>query len=211
MNQVTNKVTRIILATTLIASFSSVAMAATHHKREHRHPIPVSHNYDIHGIKFMLGAGAGTGLSAQGRSNGFTIRAPYAGLDARLRLGTGIFTTTKSSTLGLQASIGVGANGLGASSNFNPQYFVNLDFIQAFKIGHTGYFKLGYIIGGGVAIRTYENVDSGSGDYVANSAISATTVGSTTSTNTTLDSNSSLEELNAALVKAQALADKYNE
>ncbi|WP_172402362.1 hypothetical protein, partial [Helicobacter sp. 13S00401-1] len=67
-----------------------------------------------------------------------------------------IFTTRKTSTLGLQTTISMGANSLGSTSSFNPQYSVNLDFIQAFKLKTTTYFKLGYIAGIGLAIRTNE-------------------------------------------------------
>ncbi|PAF50941.1 hypothetical protein BKH43_03545 [Helicobacter sp. 13S00401-1] len=173
MNQVSKqtykKVTKIMLATTLIASFSSVALAATNHKRSHHNTRAIAsknaNSNDINGVKFLLGAGVGTGLSANASSNSFTILAPNAGLDARLKLGTGIFTTTRSSTLGLQATLGVGANSIGAVSNLNPQYSVNLDFIQAFKVGATGYVKLGYIIGGGLTIKTRDSGSNGSGNF----------------------------------------------
>ncbi|PAF47399.1 hypothetical protein BKH43_08215 [Helicobacter sp. 13S00401-1] len=161
----TNKATRIILATTLIASFSSMAMAAEGHKRLRSSEVrSETSSNDINGVRFLLGAGVGTGVSATSENGGFTLSTPNAGVDAKLKLGTGIFTTTRNSTLGLQATIGVGANSLGASSNFNPQYSLNLDFIQAFKVGASGYVKLGYILGAGLAIRTHDNVNSGSGN-----------------------------------------------
>ncbi|PAF51428.1 hypothetical protein BKH43_01960 [Helicobacter sp. 13S00401-1] len=169
-----NKATRIILATTLIASFSSVALAAEGHKRlRHSEARLSSSSNDISGVKFLLGAGVGTGLSAQSANGGFTILAPNAGLDAKLKLGTGIFTTTRSSTLGLQATIGVGVNSLGATSSFNPQYSVNLDFIQAFKVGSTGFVKLGYILGAGVTIRTHDGSNSGKGNFNSDSVAGA--------------------------------------
>ncbi|PAF45346.1 hypothetical protein [Helicobacter sp. 11S02629-2] len=169
------KVTKIILATSLIASLSSVAMAATHHKRgsHSRESISSSSNNDIRGVKFLLGAGVGTGLDIN-TNKGFNVNlAPNAGLDAKLKLGTGIFTTTRSSTLGLQATIGVGANSIGSTSSFNPQYSVNLDFIQAFKLGSTGYIKLGYIIGAGVAIRTNDGGSNGRGNFSGDSVVGA--------------------------------------
>ncbi|PAF45745.1 hypothetical protein [Helicobacter sp. 11S02629-2] len=169
------KVTKIILATSLIASLSSVAMAATHHKRgsHSRESISSSSNNDIRGVKFLLGAGVGTGLDIN-TNKGFNVNlAPNAGLDAKLKLGTGIFTTTRSSTLGLQATIGVGANSIGSTSSFNPQYSVNLDFIQAFKLGSTGYIKLGYILGAGVAIRTNDGGSNGRGNFSGNSVVGA--------------------------------------
>ncbi|PAF45964.1 hypothetical protein [Helicobacter sp. 11S02629-2] len=158
------KVTKIILATSLIVSFSSVAMAATH-KRS-------TQNNDINGIRFLLGGGVGTGLSAKS-ANGGVLFAPNAGLDARLKLGTGIFTTTRSSTLGIQVGLGVGANSIGTTSSFNPQYSLNLDFIQAFKIGSTGYVKLGYILGAGVTIRTNDAGSNGSGNHISDSVVGA--------------------------------------
>ncbi|PAF42391.1 hypothetical protein [Helicobacter sp. 11S02629-2] len=173
------KATKIILAASLIVSFSSMAMAATSHKRDRglsRESISSSSN-DISGIKFLLGAGVGTGLSADASNNRFSVQlAPNAGLDAKLKLGTGIFTTTRSSTLGLQATIGVGANSIGSTSSFNPQYSVNLDFIQAFKLGSTGYIKLGYILGAGVAIRTNDGGSNGRGNFRGDSVVGAAVV-----------------------------------
>ncbi|PAF50943.1 hypothetical protein BKH43_03555 [Helicobacter sp. 13S00401-1] len=187
--QAYKKASKIILATTLIASFSSMAVAAEGHKRLRHSEIRSEANNDISGVKFLLGAGVGTGLSAQTTNGGFTLSAPNAGVDAKLKLGTGIFTTGKASTLGLQATIGVGANSLGASSSFNPQYFINLDFIQAFKVGATGYVKLGYILGAGLAIRTHDNVNSGSGNF-SNSGNGGTLSGATSVAGATAQVNS---------------------
>ncbi|PAF47029.1 hypothetical protein BKH43_08255 [Helicobacter sp. 13S00401-1] len=175
--QMQNKAIKLILATSLIASFSSVVVAAEGYKRpssDNKTRLDSTSN-DINGVRFLLGAGVGTGVSATSENGGFTLSTPNAGVDAKLKLGTGIFTTTRNSTLGLQATIGVGANSLGASSNFNPQYSLNLDFIQAFKVGASGYVKLGYILGAGLAIRTHDNVNSGSGN-VSNAVVSGAVI-----------------------------------
>ncbi|WP_143429067.1 hypothetical protein, partial [Helicobacter sp. 13S00401-1] len=154
------KVTKIILASSLILSLSSMAAAAEHNRRDGKREVrPQAQNYDINGLKVILGAGVGTGIGAKSSSDGVTFSTSGASLNAKLKLGTGIFTTTKNSTLGLQATIGVGANNL--TSALTPQYSVNLDFIQAFKLGQSGYVKLGYVVGVGAAIRTNDNVNAG--------------------------------------------------
>ncbi|PAF42389.1 hypothetical protein [Helicobacter sp. 11S02629-2] len=170
------KVTKIVLATSLILGLSGFASAAQNYKRDRATHAIKSDNNDISGIKFLLGAGVGTGLSADAGNGGFSIQlAPNPGLDAKLKLGTGIFTTTSNSTLGLQATIGVGANALGSGTGFNPQYSVNLDFIQAFKIG-SGYVKLGYILGAGVAIRTHDSGSNRSGSFSGDTIASGAAV-----------------------------------
>ncbi|PAF41551.1 hypothetical protein [Helicobacter sp. 11S02629-2] len=168
------KVTKIILASSLILSLSSMATAAEHHRKDRRDARPQAENYDINGLKVIVGAGVGTGIGASSGNGGVTIK-PFGGLNAKLKLGTGIFTTTKNSTLGLQATIGVGANNLTAGFN-TPQYSVNLDFMQAFKLGQSGYVKLGYIVGVGAAIRTNDNVNSGNGSFMNSSSAASSAV-----------------------------------
>ncbi|PAF45965.1 hypothetical protein [Helicobacter sp. 11S02629-2] len=176
MKQITKKATRIILATSLIASLSSMAMAATHKRVHHTNARQAfSANNNIEGIKFLLGGGVGTGLNVEGASRGFSVLAPNAGLDAKLKLGTGIFSATRSGTIGLQATIGVGANALGSGTGFNPQYSVNLDFIQAFNVG-SGYVKLGYILGAGLAIRTHDAGSNRSGNHISDSVVGAASI-----------------------------------
>ncbi|PAF45865.1 hypothetical protein [Helicobacter sp. 11S02629-2] len=165
-----SKVTKILLSASLILSLSTIALA------EDGNATDKQTNNDINGIKFLLGGGLGTSISAHNVKDGDeqAIRFSGAGLNTKLTLGTGIFTTTANSTLGLQATLGVGVNKV--SSSFYPQYSFNLDFIQAFKIGN-GHIKLGYIAGVGLAIRNNDAINSGSGEI--NTPAQGTPVAST--------------------------------
>ncbi|PAF42390.1 hypothetical protein [Helicobacter sp. 11S02629-2] len=120
---------------------------------------PKSDN-SINGLRFNLGLGVGTQL-------GSSLKEIYKSdnrLNARLSLGSTFFKTLSGgSTIGLKASIGAGANNVLSTSNYAPQYFVNLDFMQVFNVTSSGYFKLGYIVGIGAAIRTNSAYSSGSG------------------------------------------------
>ncbi|PAF49008.1 hypothetical protein BKH43_07390 [Helicobacter sp. 13S00401-1] len=158
------------ITTALVLSLSSYALA------QKSTTLDTQSTYDINGARFLLGGGIGSGIRLANVHEGSTygIRFSRAGLNARLKLGGGFFTTTANSTLGLQASIGIGANTL--ESSFTPQYSINLDFIQAFKVGESGKFKIGYILGVGAFIRTNDVINSGSGNINTNlsSSLAAT-------------------------------------
>ncbi|PAF45782.1 hypothetical protein [Helicobacter sp. 11S02629-2] len=140
------KVTKIIIAASLALSLGSMATAAE--------VTPSNHQSNaINGMKFTVGGGIGGGFNTEKVPEG--VRFSGAGANAKLSLGTALFTTTPNSTLGLRASVGVGAYSM--QQAFVPQYFVNLDFVQAFDVGD-GFIKIGYIVGAGLAIRTNDNV-----------------------------------------------------
>ncbi|PAF44360.1 hypothetical protein [Helicobacter sp. 11S02629-2] len=201
------KVTKIVLATSLILSLGSIAMAEdgvstdtssvskiqsdsdgststnisnddakkdTKAKKAKvsKFSLTPSGANDISGLKALVGVGIGTDIRAEKNANGVTLNTPKAGFDARLKLGGAVFKTLDSSTIGLQATLGIGAN---VSRSFVPQYSLNLDFIQAFNVGNTGYIKIGYIAGVGAAIRTNDNVNSGSGSVSNNTSLAALT------------------------------------
>ncbi|PAF51679.1 hypothetical protein BKH43_00095 [Helicobacter sp. 13S00401-1] len=177
------KVTNIILATSLALSLGSMAIAADVNGSNHE-------TNALNGLKFTLGAGVGGGLDISKVPEGINFAG--AGANAKLKLGTALFTTTPNSTLGFQASVGVGAYSM--KEAFVPQYFVNLDFVQAFDVGD-GFIKLGYIIGAGLAVRTNDNnINSGSGNFIANGS---TIVGA-----------ASLQELASALPNLQIQLDQ---
>ncbi|PAF51853.1 hypothetical protein BKH43_01060 [Helicobacter sp. 13S00401-1] len=150
------KMTKIVLVTSLILGLTTSLVSAND---AHTNSSNKTSN-ELNGLKVFAGVGVGAGISANHVNSG--VRFSSTGPNAKLKLGAGIFSAYKGSTVGLQASIGIGANTL--NSSLTPQYMVNLDFINLFDVG-SGFVKLGYIAGVGLAVRTTDVVNSGSGSF----------------------------------------------
>ncbi|PAF45599.1 hypothetical protein [Helicobacter sp. 11S02629-2] len=145
------KVTKTLIASSLILVLGTTSAFAAE---------AGANTNKINGLKVFAGVGVGAGISAKEVDNG--VRFSGTGTNAKLKLGAGVFSSLEGATLGLQASVGVGVNTL--NSSLTPQYMVNLDFIHLFDVG-SGFVKLGYTAGVGLAIRTNDVVNSGSGNF----------------------------------------------
>ncbi|WP_143429049.1 hypothetical protein [Helicobacter sp. 13S00401-1] len=132
----------ILISISLVLSSLAIASEA--------HNIDKSNSYDISGPKVIVGVG--TGVSINNTSSPTSNQAsPKVSPNANLKLGTGIFSTNNTSTIGLEASASAKADSQTLKTS-KPDYSANLDFVQAFKVGN-GKVKLGYIVGGGAALE----------------------------------------------------------
>ncbi|PAF51860.1 hypothetical protein BKH43_01095 [Helicobacter sp. 13S00401-1] len=179
----------------LLASLSTLAFGAD-----------VKNANDINGLKFMLGGAIGTDVGATKSTQGVSIN--NSGANAKLNLGVALFSTSDSGVVGARIGLGVGAKS--SNSAFVPEYTLGLDFIQAFNIG-SGYIKLGYIVGVGMAIRTNDTVNSGSGD-LSNSVVGAASLAELVSQASGLrqDLTNAQNEQTKAQATLNSLQDKVN-